>query len=92
MGIARKNGHYDDSKTKLLVDSQNSFLVYHFKSLNLVQNSAMNETFFTIAGHLIRTKEVSINMKNHNHYCRSTHGIVRKRNRTLTVTRHQEDN
>ena len=38
-------------KSKLLVDSQNSFLVYHFKSLNLVQNSAMNETFITIAGH-----------------------------------------
>ena len=29
-------------KSKLLVDSQNSFLVYHFKSLNLVQNSAMS--------------------------------------------------
>ena len=38
-------------KSKLLVDSQNSFLVYHFKSLNLVKNSAMNETFITIAGH-----------------------------------------
>ena len=38
-------------KSKLLVDSQNSFLVYHFKSSNLVQNSAMNETFITIAGH-----------------------------------------
>ena len=38
-------------KSKLLVDSQNSFLVYHFKSLNLVQNNAMNETFITIAGH-----------------------------------------
>ena len=38
-------------KSKLLVDSQNSFLVYHFKSLNLVQNSAMNETLITIAGH-----------------------------------------
>ena len=50
-------------KSKLLVDSQNSFLVYHFKSLNLVQNSAMNETLITIAGHLIRKKEVSINMK-----------------------------
>ena len=25
-------------KSKLLVDSQNSFLVYHFKSLKLVQN------------------------------------------------------
>ena len=25
------------------LDSQNSFLVYHFKSLKLVQNSAMNE-------------------------------------------------
>ena len=37
-------------KSKLFVDSQNSFLVYHFKSLNLVQNSAMNETFITIAG------------------------------------------
>ena len=29
-------------KSKLLVDSQNSFLVYHFKSLKLVQTSAMN--------------------------------------------------
>ena len=38
-------------KSKLLVDSQNSFLVYHFKSLNLVQNSATNETFIKIAGH-----------------------------------------
>ena len=40
-------------KSKLLVDSQNSFLflVYYFKSLNLVQNSAMKETFITIAGH-----------------------------------------
>ena len=38
-------------KSKLLVDFQNSFLVYHFKSLNLVQNSAMNGTFITIAGH-----------------------------------------
>ena len=36
-------------KSKLLVDSQNSFLVYHFKGLNLVQNNAMNETFNTIA-------------------------------------------
>ena len=34
-------------KSKLLVDFQNSFLVYHF---NLVQNSAMNGTFITIAG------------------------------------------
>ena len=50
-------------KSKLLVDSQNSFLVYHFKSLNLVQNSAMNETFNTIAGHKIRKKQVSINRK-----------------------------
>ena len=33
------------AKSKLLVDSQNSFLVYHFKSLKLVQNSAMNEPF-----------------------------------------------
>ena len=41
-------------KSKLLVDFQNSFLVYHFKSLNLVQNSAMNETFITIAEHKIR--------------------------------------
>ena len=39
------------SKLHVLVDSQNSFLIYHFKSLNLVQNSAMNETFITIAGH-----------------------------------------
>ena len=31
--------------------NKNSFLVYHFKSLNLVQISAMNETFITIAGH-----------------------------------------
>ena len=38
-------------KSKLLVDSQNSFIVYYFKSLNLVQNSAMNGTFITIAGH-----------------------------------------
>ena len=38
-------------KSKLLVDSQNSFLVYHFKSLKLVQNSAMIETFMIIAGH-----------------------------------------
>ena len=38
-------------KSKLLVDSQNSFLVYHFKSLELVQNSVMNETFIIIAGH-----------------------------------------
>ena len=35
-------------KSKLLVDSQNSFLVYHFKSLKLVQNSAINETFIII--------------------------------------------
>ena len=38
-------------KSKLLVDSQNPFLVYHFKNLNLVKNSDMNETFITIAGH-----------------------------------------
>ena len=38
-------------KSKLLVDSQNSFLFYRFKSLKLVQNIAMNETFFIIAGH-----------------------------------------
>ena len=33
-------------KSKLLVDSQNSFLIYHFKSLNLVQNSAMNNIHY----------------------------------------------
>ena len=38
-------------KSNLLDDFQNSFLVYHFKGLNLVQNSAMNETYITIAGH-----------------------------------------
>ena len=38
-------------KSKLLVDSQNSFLVYHFKSLELVQNSAMKETFNIKARH-----------------------------------------
>ena len=38
-------------KSKLLVDSENSFLDYHFKSLKLVQNSAINETFILIAGH-----------------------------------------
>ena len=39
------------SKLHVLVDFQNSFFIYHFKSLNLVQNSAMNETFIAIAGH-----------------------------------------
>ena len=38
-------------KSKLLVDSQNSFLVYHFKSLNRVQNSVINEAFIIIAEH-----------------------------------------
>ena len=39
-------------KSKHLVAYQNSFLVYHFKSLKLVQNSArMYETFIIIAGH-----------------------------------------
>ena len=38
-------------KSKLPVDSQNSFLVYHVKSLKLVQNSAMNETYIIIGGH-----------------------------------------
>ena len=38
-------------KSKLLVDSQNAFLIYHVKSLKLVQNSAMNETLIIIAGH-----------------------------------------
>ena len=38
-------------KSKLLFDSQNSFLVYHFKRLKLVQNGAMKETFIIIAGH-----------------------------------------
>ena len=50
-------------KSKLLVDSQNSFLFYYFKSLNLVRNIAMNETFIIIAGHLISKKLVSINSK-----------------------------
>ena len=35
-------------RSKQLVDSQASFLVYHFKSLKLVQNSAMNETFIIV--------------------------------------------
>ena len=39
------------AKSKLLVDSQNSFLVYHFKSLKLVQNSVMNEPFIIKAEH-----------------------------------------
>ena len=51
MGTARKNGHYDDSLIKLLVDSQNSFLIYHFKSLKLVQYSALNEPFIMKAEH-----------------------------------------
>ena len=38
-------------KSKRFVDSQNLFLVYHFKSLKLVQISAINETFIRIAGH-----------------------------------------
>ena len=38
-------------KSKQLVDSQNPFLVYYFKSLKLVHNNAMNETFIKIAGH-----------------------------------------
>ena len=38
-------------KSKQPVDSQNSLFVYHFKSLKLVQNSAMNETFIIIARH-----------------------------------------
>ena len=46
-----KNGNYVPVKSKELADSQNSFLVYHFKSLKLVQNGAMNETFIIIAGH-----------------------------------------
>ena len=37
-------------KSKLLVDSQNPFLVYHFKKLEPIPKSAMNETFITIAG------------------------------------------
>ena len=44
------------AKSKLLVDSQNSFLVYHYKSLKLVQNSAMNETFIIKAEHYISKK------------------------------------
>ena len=51
MGIARKKGHNDDNKSKKHVDFQKSFLVRHFKSLKLVQNSHMNETFVKIAGH-----------------------------------------
>ena len=38
-------------KSKLFVYIQNLFLVYHFKSLKLVQNSSINETFIIIAGH-----------------------------------------
>ena len=38
-------------KSKQLVDSQNYFHVYHFKSLKLVQNSVKNETFIITAGH-----------------------------------------
>ena len=39
------------AKSKLLVDSQNSFLVYHFKNLKLVQFSAINEPFIIKAEH-----------------------------------------
>ena len=45
-------------KSKLLVDSQNSFLVYHLKSMKLVQNSAMEETFIIIAGQLDKQKVI----------------------------------
>ena len=40
-----------------------------------------------------KTNQVSMAKKYHNHILQITHGIVRKRYRTLTVTRHQkEDN
>ena len=51
------------AESKLLVDSQNSYPVYHFKSLKLVQNSAMNEPFIIKTEHWISEKKVSINRK-----------------------------